>query len=175
MRSCHWASPMSVAMVLTAAAKISKNKWSKACAMLSKPRTTRGWSAFGSGTVSAEEVKVVMVAIRFRLDAFRFGIPAFLSRRPGLEPGSRAQSQGLQRAARCNGSRVVARDDTHLADSDVSVSSCRIHNVRPRPMERCRFGHSGGASGCASQRCIGRGFAVPNVRTPVHRHGTSQQ
>jgi hypothetical protein len=64
-------------MVLTAAAKISKNKWSKACAMLSKPRTTRGWSAGGSGTVSEEEVEVVMVAIRFRLDAFRFVIPAF--------------------------------------------------------------------------------------------------
>jgi hypothetical protein len=47
--------------VLTAAAKISKNKWSSACAMLSKPRTTRGWSAACSGKGAAEGVKVVMV------------------------------------------------------------------------------------------------------------------
>jgi hypothetical protein len=61
---------MSVAMVLTAAAKISKNKWSKACAMLSRPRTTRGWSAGGSGTVAAEEVKVVMVNFSFQTQAY---------------------------------------------------------------------------------------------------------
>jgi hypothetical protein len=50
-------------MVLTAAAKISKNKWSSACAMLSKPLTTRGWSAACSSSGEAEEVKVVMVVV----------------------------------------------------------------------------------------------------------------
>jgi hypothetical protein len=39
-------------MVLTAAAKISKNKWSSACATLSKPRTMRGWSAANSSDIT---------------------------------------------------------------------------------------------------------------------------
>jgi hypothetical protein len=61
---------MSAAMVLTAAAKISKNKWSSACAILSKPLTTRGWSAGCSGTGIVEEVKVVMVNLSFQTRAY---------------------------------------------------------------------------------------------------------
>jgi hypothetical protein len=51
MRSSHLEKPNSVAIVATAAAKISRNMWSTACARLSNPVTTGGKAYGASGVV----------------------------------------------------------------------------------------------------------------------------